>query len=81
MLTSYCEGKPKIYRDVRRLGCMGATKRVLEHLRHELLGRNSSSEREPHSHSSCAASILETGQAHSVPRDFEEGLEYKPGGG
>ena len=40
-LISYCEGKPELCQDVRRLGRMVATKHVLEHLRHELLGRNS----------------------------------------
>ena len=78
-LTSYCEGKPELYQDIRRLARMGATKHVLEHLRHEVLGRNSSSEQEPHPHSSCAASILEAGQVHPFPRDFEEGMGYKPG--
>ena len=79
-LTSCCEGKPEFFRDFRRLARMGATKHVLEHLRHELLGRNSSSEREPHPHSHCAASILETGQVHPFPIDFEDGMVYRPGG-
>ena len=79
-LTSYCEGKPELYQELRRRARMGATKHVLEHLRHDLLGRNSSSEQEPHPHSSCAASILDTGQVHPFPRDFEERMGYKPGG-
>ena len=78
-MTSYCEGKPEFCQDVRRLVRLGATKHVLEHLRLELLGRNSSSEREPHPHSYCAASILETGQVYPFPRDFGEGMGYKPG--
>ena len=51
---------------------------VLEHLRHELLGRNSFGEQEPHPHSSCAASIVETGRVQPFPSEFEEGLGYKP---
>ena len=77
---TYCEGKPELYQNIRGLARIGATKHVLEHLRHELLGRNSSSEREPHPHSHCAAGILETGQVHPFPRDFEEGTGYKQGG-
>ena len=79
-LTSYCEGKPELYQDLRCLARIGATKHMLEHLRHDLLGRNSSSEREPHPHSHCAASILKTCQVHPFPRDFEEGMGYRPGG-
>ena len=79
-LMSYCEGKLELCQDIRLLARMGARKHVLEHLRHEPLGRNSSSEREPHPHSHCAASIQETGRVHPFPRDFEEGMGYKPGG-
>ena len=79
-LTSYSEGKPDLYQNIRLLARMGAAKHVLEHLRHELLGRNSSNEREPHPHSHCAASILKTGQVHPFSRDFHEGMGYKPGG-
>lgn len=80
-LMPYRESKPDLYQDIRWLTRMGATKHVLEHLRHELLGRNSSSERAPLPHSSCASSILETGQVHPFTRDFEDGIGYRPDGG
>ena len=79
-LTSYCEGEPELYQDLRCLARMGATKHVLEHLRHELMGRNSSSEQEPHPHSHCAASVLETGKVHPFSRDFEECMGYRQDG-
>ena len=55
-------------------------KGVMEHLRYELLGRNSFSEQQPHPHSYCAASIVETGQVQSFPSEFEEGLGHVPNG-
>ena len=41
---------------------------------HEILGRNSFVEQEPHPHSGCAASIVETGRVQPFPREFEEGM-------
>ena len=74
LLRPYLESKPEL----RQLANALAVKGVLEHLRYELLGRNSFSEQQPHPHSSCAASIVETGQVQPFPREFEEGLGYMP---
>ena len=74
----YFESKPELHQDIRWLAQVLAKKQVLEHLRHELLGRNSFGEQEPHPHSSCAASIVETGRVQPFPSEFEEGLGYKP---
>ncbi len=74
----YLESKPELHQDIRCLAQLLAKKQVLEHLRHELLGRNSFGEQEPHPHSSCAASIMETGRVQPFPREFEEGMGYSP---
>ena len=74
----YLESKPELHQDIRRLAQALAMKQILEHLRYELLGRNSFSEQEPHPHSSCAASIAETGRVRPFPREFEEGMGYRP---
>lgn len=78
LLSPYNKSKPRLYKGIRRLARMAATKHISEHLCHELLGRNSFGERKPHSHIYCAASILEAGRVQSFPRDFEEGMGYKP---
>ena len=74
----YLYSKPELHQDIRCLTQMLAKKQVLEHLRHELLGRNSFGEQEPHPHGSCAASIVESGRVQSFLREFEEGMGYKP---
>ena len=78
LLRPYLEGKPEFRRDIGQLALVLAVKGVLEHLRYELLGRNSFSEQQPHPHSSCAASIVETGQVQPFSREFEEGQGYTP---
>ena len=78
LLRPYLESKPKLQQDIRRLAQALAMKQILEHLRYELLGRNSFSEQEPHPHSNCAASIAETGRVRPFPREFEEGMGYRP---
>ena len=77
LMRPYLESKPELHQDIRWLAQALAKKQILEHLRHELLGRNSSGEQEPHPHSSCAASIMETGRVQPFPREFEEGMGYK----
>ena len=73
----YVKSKPELHQDIRWLAQALAKKEVLEHLRHEFFGRNSSTERVPHPHSDCAASIVETGQVQPFPREFEEDVGYK----
>ena len=73
----YLQSKPELHQDIRWLAQVLAKKQVLEQLRHELLGRNSNSQQEPHPHSSCAANIMETGRVQPFPQEFEEGLGYK----
>ena len=74
----YQESKPDLIRDIRWLAQVLAMKRVMEHLRYEFYGRNSFSEQKPHPHSNCAASIVETGRVEPFPREFLEGIGYKP---
>ena len=74
----YLESKPELRGDIGHLARALAIKGVLEHLRYELLGRNSFSEERPHPHSSCAASIVETSLVEPLPREFKEGLGYVP---
>ena len=76
----YLESKPQLHQDIGHLVKALAIKGVLEHLRYELLGRNSFGEQQPHPHSHCAASIVETGRAQSFPSEFEEGLGCRPEG-
>ena len=80
LTRSYLESKPELHQDIGHLVKALAIKGVLEHLRYELLGRNSFCEQQPHPHSHCAASIVETGRVQSSPREFEEGLGYAPRG-
>ena len=77
-MRPYLESKPKLRQDIGQLAKALAIKGGLEHLRYELLGRNSFSEQRPHPHSSCAASIVEMGQVQPFPRGFEEGQGYLP---
>ena len=78
LIRPYLASKPGFRRDIGQLALALAVKGVLEHLRYELIGRNSFSEQQPHPHSSCAASIVETGQVQPFPREFEEGQGYAP---
>ena len=78
LMRPYLESKPELRQDIGRLAKALAIKGGLEHLRYELLGRNSLSEQQPHPHSYCAASIVETGQVQPFPREFEEGQGYTP---
>ena len=80
LMRPYLESKPDLHQDIGHLAKALAIKGVLEHLRYELLGRNSFSEQHPHPHSYCAASIAETGRAQPFPSEFEEGLGYRPKG-
>ena len=80
LMRPYLESKLELHQDIGHLAKALAIKGVLEHLRYELLGRNSFSEEHPHPHSYCAASIVETGRAQSFPSEFEEGLGYRPKG-
>ena len=76
----YLETKPKLLQDIGHMAKALVIKGVMEHLRYELLGRNSFSEQQPHPHSYCAASIVETGQVQSFQSEFEGGLGYAPNG-
>lgn len=78
MVRPRMENEPNLVRGIRRLVSITATKHVMEHLRHELLGRNSFNEREPHPHVECAESIRETGQVPIFTAEFEEGKGYHP---
>lgn len=78
VMRPYLESKPELRQDIGQLAKLLAVKGVLEHLRYELLGRNSFSEQQPHPHSSCAAIIVETGEVQPFPREFEEGQGYTP---
>ena len=78
LLRPYPESKPEFRQDIGQLAMALAVKGTLEHLRYELLGRNSFSEQQPHPHSSCATSIVETGHVQPFPREFEEGQGYTP---
>ena len=78
LMRPYLESKPELRQDIGQLAKALAIKGALEHLRYELLGRNSFSEQQPHPHSHCAASIVETGQVQPFPREFEEGQGYIP---
>ena len=78
LMRPYLETKPELHQGVGFLARMLAKKHIFEHLRYELLGRNSSTEQWPHPHRDCAASIRETGQVEPFPREFEEGMGYLP---
>ena len=74
----YVESKPKLYQDIAYLAEFLVAKQIMEYLRYELFGRNSFREQEPHPHSHCAASIVESGQVQPFPREFEKGMGYRP---
>lgn len=78
LLRPYLETKPDLIRDLKSLARALTFKHVLECLRYELLGRNSSAEQEPHPHSSCVASIRATGRVQSHLSELQEGMGYKP---
>ena len=67
------KSKPELHGDIMWLAQVLATKHAFELLRFQLLGRNSSTERFPHPHSSCGASIRNTGKAETFPVEFQEG--------
>ena len=73
------ESKAELYKGAECLASMLVYKEIVEHLRYEFLGRNSSRKCYPHPHSDCVASIVETGQVDSFPEgEFEEGKGYTP---
>ena len=77
LIRPHLERKLELLRDIKSLARAFTFKHVLERLRFELLGRNSSVEREPRPHSSCVASIKETGRVQSHASEFHEGVGYK----
>ena len=77
LLRPHLETKPGLLQDIKSLARALAFKHVLERLRFELLGRNSSVEQKPRPHSSCVASIKETGRVQSHTSEFQEGVGYK----
>ena len=78
LMKPQLETKPELYHAIKSLARALTFKRVLEHLRFELLGRNSFVEQEPHPHSGCAASIIETGRVQSQASEIQEGMGYRP---
>ena len=76
LMRPHLETKPELHQGVGFLARLLAKKHIFEHLRYELLGRNSSTEQRPHPHSGCAISIRDTGQVEPFPNDFEEGKGY-----
>ena len=78
LLRPYRATKPELIWDLKSLARALTFKHVLERLRYEPLGRNSSVEQDPHPHSSCVASIRATGQLQSHLSEFQEGMGYKP---
>ena len=80
LMRRYLEDKPGLLGGIKSLARMLAKKHIFEHLRYQLLGRNSSSEQWPHPHSGCAASILETGLIEPFPMEFAEGMGFRPAG-
>ena len=79
LMRPYLENKPGFHEDIRFLARLLAKKHIFEHLRYELLGRNSSTEQRPHPHSGCAISIRETGQVEHFTSEFEKGMGYRLG--
>ena len=77
LLRPYIEMKPELIRDIKSLALALTFKQVFERLRFELLGRNSFVEQEPRPHSSCLASIIETGRVQSQASDIQEGIGYR----
>ena len=78
LIRPHLENKSELHEDVRFLARMLAKKHIFEHLRFELLGRNSSTEERPHPHSGCVVGIREIGQVELFPMEFEEGKGYRP---
>ena len=68
--------EPELHEEIRYLGMMLVKKEVMEHLRYELLGRNSFIDQQPHPHHSCALSIMESGQVQPFPQEFKEGRGF-----
>ena len=78
LLRPFLGSKPNLYQVIIRLARALTMKRAMEHLRFELLGRNSFGEQEPHPHTHCLASVRETGRVKPFRSEFEEGLGYSP---
>ena len=78
LLRPYLKTKPELIRDIKSLARALTFKQVFERLRFELLGRNSFVEQEPRPHSSCLASIIETGRVQSQASEIQEGMGYRP---
>ena len=76
LMRRYIEGKTELHQGTSWLAQLLARKQVLEHLRYELLGRNSFGEQYPHPHRFRAASIRETSRVQRFNRFFEEGMGY-----
>ena len=74
----FLKSKPTLYQVIIRLARALTMKRAMEHLRFELLGRNSFGEQEPHPHTYCLANVRETGSVKPFRSEFEEGLGYSP---
>ena len=74
----FLKSKPTLYQVIIRLARALTMKRAMEHLRFELLGRNSFGEQEPHPHTFCLANVSETGSVKPFRSEFEEGLGYSP---
>ena len=78
LLRPFLGSKPNLYQVITRLARALTMKQVLEHLRFELLGRNTFGEQEPHPHIHCLATVRETGRQQPFFSEFEEGLGYRP---
>ena len=75
------EGYAPDTRDIDRFATNTArlclTRTILEHLRHEMLGENST-HRGPPPHSGCLQDIIRTGRVIRFSNGFKEGIGYQP---
>ena len=79
LLGAQVEAKRGFYDDVWWFAEMLARKDIFEHMRFELLGRNTWTDEWPHPHDGCADGIMRTGQVETCPqRMFEVGKGYLP---
>ena len=78
LLRPFSQTNQNLYRVIYRLARALTMKRALEHLRFELLGRNSFGEQEPHPHAHCLANVREAGHVKPFRSEFEGGLGYRP---
>ena len=79
LMRPFLETKPELYWNIKSLAQALTFKQVLEHLKCEFLGRNSFVEQEPHPHSGCASSIVETGRVQAYPSELQEGMDIDQG--